>query len=227
MVSFSAVHDVLARFRIGRPVLIVDEERENEGDVAVAAEHVTPEIIAFMATFARGLICMPMTGERLDELDVPLMVESSAGIESTAFTVSVDARRGTTTGISAYDRAATVRALIDPFTRPSDLVRPGHLFPLRAAAGGVLRRQGHTEAAVDLARLAGLYPAATICEVMNDDGTMAAADQLTTFARRHDLLTIRLSDIVEYRLQTEGAIPVTANGSLVTPITIASVPSFR
>jgi 3,4-dihydroxy 2-butanone 4-phosphate synthase/GTP cyclohydrolase II len=210
MVSFGAVHDVLASFRIGSPVLIVDEERENEGDVAVAAEHVTPAVITFMATFARGLVCMPMTGERLDELEIPLMVEGSVGIESTAFTVSVDARAGTTTGISAYDRAATVRTLIDPFTRPSDLVRPGHLFPLRGAQGGVLRRQGHTEAAIDLARLAGLYPAATICEVMNDDGTMAAADQLTAFARRHSLLTIRLSDIVDYRLQTEGAVALTA-----------------
>lgn len=204
MISYPVVHDVLARFRVGQPVLIVDDEREKEGDVAVAAEHITPAAIAFMATYARGLICVPMLGERLDELKIPLMVvDSPIDRAQAAFTVSVDARAGTTTGISAHDRARTIQALIDPCTRPGDLVRPGHVFPLRYAEGGVLRRAGHTEAAVDLAHLAGLYPAAAICEVMNDDGSMARAPELAQFARRHGMAEIRLAEIVEYRRRTE------------------------
>ena len=215
MISFSAVHDVLASFRLGQPVLIVDDEREKEGDVAVAAEYVTSAVVAFMATFARGLVCVPMLGARLDELEIPLMVNRPVDSSSAAFTVSVDARAGTTTGISAHDRARTVQALIDPRARPDDLVRPGHIFPLRYADGGVLRRPGHTEAAVDLARLAGLYPAAVICEVMNDDGSMAGAPELAQFSRRHGMAEIRLSEIVEYRRRTEA--PPVLPGILARP----------
>ena len=178
-------------------VLIVDDpEREDEGDLAIAAEHATAEAIAFMARHARGLICMPMLGSRLDELGIPLMAPGRNG--TTAFTVSVDARCGTTTGISAADRARTVQALVDPKSRPCDLVRPGHLFPLRYTEGGVLVRRGHTEASVDLCRLAGLYPAAVICEVMNEDGTMARGRELEAFACKHGVPVVSVAQIAEY-----------------------------
>src|SRR3712207_3641323 len=185
-------------------VLIVDDEdRENEGDLAVAAEHVTPDAINFMAAHGRGLICMPMLGKRLDELQLPLMVVRNVPSQATAFTISVDAKQGVSTGISAHDRYLTVKALIDPGTTPDDLVRPGHLFPLRYAEGGVLRRAGHTEASVDLARLAGLYPAAVICEVMAENGSMARLEELLRFAKRHDIKIITVAQLVEYRRRTE------------------------
>ncbi|HZT06471.1 MAG TPA: 3,4-dihydroxy-2-butanone-4-phosphate synthase [Chloroflexota bacterium] len=197
--GFATVDEAARAFRSGGFVLIVDdEERENEGDLTVAAEHVTAETIAFMATYGRGLICMPMTGPRLDTLRIPLMIPESVDRGGTAFTVSVDARGGTS-GISARDRARTVRALIDPATSPDDLIRPGHLFPLRAAPGGVLQRRGHTEASVDLARIAGCFPAAVICEVMKDDGTMARRDDLVIFARRHGICAITVDQVVEWR----------------------------
>src|ERR1700752_2887614 len=187
---FIDVPGALDEIRAGRMVVVVDDEdRENEGDLTIAAQHVTPDVINFMATHGRGLICLPMTGERLDELRIPLMVqddENSARF-GTAFCVPVEAKQGTTTGISAADRARTVLAAIDPRTRPGQLARPGHMFPLRAQDGGVLVRAGQTEAAVDLARLAGLYPAGVICEVMDEDGTMARGPRLETFCRQHAL----------------------------------------
>ena len=181
---FAAIEAAIEEFRRGRMVIIVDDEdRENEGDLAIAAEMVTPQAIAFMATHGRGLICLAMTEERCDRLGLPLMVEQNTSTFGTAFTVSIEARGKVTTGISAADRAATVRAAIDPATRPEDLTRPGHMFPLRARRGGVLKRAGQTEASVDLAALAGLEPAGVICEIMNDDGTMARVPDLTPLRR--------------------------------------------
>jgi 3,4-dihydroxy 2-butanone 4-phosphate synthase/GTP cyclohydrolase II len=200
---FTIVHDALAALSAGRMILIVDVERENEGDVCVAAERCTPEAINFMATFCRGLICMPIIGPRLDELRLPLMIAPEGGEQATNFAVSVDARDGVTSGISAQDRARTVRALIDRSTSPEDLIRPGHIFPLRYTEGGVLKRAGHTEAAVDLARLAGLYPAAVICEVMNENGSMMRPGEMDEFARRHELTVVNVAQIVEYRRRTE------------------------
>src|SRR5690349_8326415 len=183
---FAAVEDAVAAIRRGEMVIVCDDEdRENEGDLTMAAEKVTPEAINFMARYGRGLICMPMTGERLDKLEIPLMVERNSTRFETAFCVAIEAKRGTTTGISAADRAATVRVAINPKTKPSDLARPGHILPLRARDGGVLVRTGQTEAAVDLARIAGLAPAGVICEIMNDDGTMARVPALTRFAKKH------------------------------------------
>ena len=174
--TFSTIEAALEEIRAGQMVIVVDDEnRENEGDLTIAAEKISPETINFMARHGRGLICMPMTGQRLDELQVPLMVSDNSSVHGTAFCVSIEAKEGVSTGISAGDRARTVLAAIDPRTRPSDLARPGHMFPLRARPGGVLARAGQTEAAVDLARIAGLYPAGVICEVMNDDGSMAAS----------------------------------------------------
>jgi 3,4-dihydroxy 2-butanone 4-phosphate synthase/GTP cyclohydrolase II len=203
---FATIEQAIADFRAGRMIIITDDEdRENEGDLACAAEMVAPEIINFMAREGRGLICMPLTEERCDELSLPLQVshaENSSGF-GTAFTVSIEARRGVTTGISAADRATTIRTAADPRTRASDLARPGHVFPLRARKGGVLMRPGQTEASVDLARIAGLTPAAVICEVMNEDGTMARLPQLVEFARRHQLNIISVADLIRYRLRTE------------------------
>jgi len=200
------VEQAIEAFRAGRPIIIIDDEdRENEGDLVVAAEFATPEIINLMAREARGLLCVPMTHERLRELDLHAMVGEPAqsALHGTAFTVSVDAIHGTTTGISAYDRAATVRALIDPETKPADLARPGHVFPLEAKDGGVLVRAGQTEASVDLARLAGLYPAAVICEIMADDGTMMRLPQLQQFACKHDLHIVTVESIINFRRQRE------------------------
>jgi 3,4-dihydroxy 2-butanone 4-phosphate synthase/GTP cyclohydrolase II len=193
--------DAMARGEI--LVVLDDEDRENEGDLIMAAEFATPEKIAFFVKHTSGVICMPLGGDRLDELELPLMVANNTESQRTAFTVSVDYRHGTTTGISASDRAATIRALIDPATRPQDLARPGHIFPLRAREGGVLKRAGHTEAAVDLARLAGLYPAGVLCEIVNDDGTMARRPQLQRFVDEHGLLMITIADLVRYRRQGE------------------------
>ena len=201
---FDDVPSAIEAVRRGGMVLVVDdEERENEGDLIMAAEKVTPESINFFTKFARGLICVPMTGHRLDELGLGPMVQDNTAKMSTAFTVSVDAVHGTTTGISAPDRAHTIRVLCDSTTRPDDLERPGHIFPLRARDGGVLRRAGHTEAAADLARLAGLSPAGVLCEVMADDGSMARTAELVAIARTHSLPIITIKALIEYRRSTE------------------------
>ena len=214
---FAEISEAIADFRVGKTVLIVDDEdRENEGDLAVAAEHATPEVINFMAAHGRGLICMPMLGKRLDELQLPLMVVRNVPSQATAFTISVDAKQGVSTGISAHDRYLTVKALIDPATTPDDLVRPGHLFPLRYAEGGVLRRAGHTEASVDLARLAGLYPAAVICEVMAENGSMARLEDLLRFAKRHGIKIITVAQLVEYRRRTENLVQRVAEAVIPT-----------
>ena len=214
---FAPIEEAVTAVREGRMVIVVDDEdRENEGDLTVAAEKVTPDIINFMATHGRGLICMPMTEERLDELDIPLMVTHNTTTFDTAFCVSIEAKGVTSTGISAADRAATVLAAIDARTRPADLARPGHMFPLRARTGGVLVRAGQTEAAVDLARIAGLYPAGVICEIMNPDGTMARVPDLARFARRHKLLMITVADLIKYRMRTEGLVRRVASAALPT-----------
>ena len=213
---FSTIEDAIAAIRAGGMVVVVDDEdRENEGDLTVAAEKVTPEHVNFMARYGRGLICMPMTGPRLDELEIPLMVSQNSSRFETAFCVSIEAKN-TSTGISARDRAATVLAAIDPATRPSDLIRPGHMFPLRSRTGGVMVRAGQTEAAVDLARIAGLYPAGVICEIMNEDGTMARVPQLTRFAKRHGLPMITIADLIKYRTRTESLVKRIASARLPT-----------
>src|SRR6201984_1491344 len=205
--AFSCIEDAIAAIRAGQMVIVVDDEdRENEGDLTIAAEKITPQAINFMAQYGRGLICLPMTPERLDALEIPLMVSQNSSRFETAFCVSIEAREGTTTGISAADRAATVLAAINPATRPADLTRPGHVFPLRARSAGVLARAGQTEAAVDLARVAGLHPAGVICEVMNKDGTMARVPQLSRFARRHNLPLITVADLITYRMRTESVV---------------------
>lgn len=197
--AISKIEDAIAALNRGEMVIVVDDEdRENEGDIIVASESVTAETIAFMMKNARGLICVAMEGERLDELDIPLMVPRNTELHKTAFTVSVDYLPGTTTGISAADRAATVQALIASESRPADFARPGHIFPLRAHPMGVLGRPGHTEAAVDLARLAGKFPSGVICEVANDDGTMARLPELLVFAHRHDIPLISIKDLALY-----------------------------
>jgi 3,4-dihydroxy 2-butanone 4-phosphate synthase/GTP cyclohydrolase II len=201
---FASIEDAAADIRDGRMIIIVDDEdRENEGDLVCAAEKITPEIINFMATHARGLICMPLTEERCDELHLTMQVADNTSFLGTAFTVSIEARKGVTTGISAPDRATTILTAVDPKTRPQDLARPGHIFPLRARKGGVLVRPGQTEASVDIARIAGLYPAGVVCEIMNEDGTMARMPQLEEFARRHDLKIISVADLVRYRMRKE------------------------
>jgi 3,4-dihydroxy 2-butanone 4-phosphate synthase / GTP cyclohydrolase II len=205
-IRFDAIADALAAIRNGDAIVVVDDEnRENEGDLICAAQFATPEQINFMATEARGLICLAMEPERLEALDLPLMVNQNTDANQTAFTVSVDAgpENGVSTGISAEDRARTIQVAIQPQTRPADLRRPGHVFPLRARQGGVLQRAGHTEAAVDLARLAGLYPAGVICEIQNPDGSMARLPQLAEYARRHGLRLISIADLISYRLDTE------------------------
>jgi 3,4-dihydroxy 2-butanone 4-phosphate synthase/GTP cyclohydrolase II len=214
---FAPIEEAIDAFRRGEIIIVVDDEdRENEGDLTIAADKVTPAAINFMATHGRGLICMPMTEERLAELDIPLMVSRNTARFDTAFCVSVEAVGVTSTGISASDRAATVLVAIDPATRPTDLARPGHMFPLRARNGGVLVRAGQTEAAVDLARIAGLYPAGVICEIMNPDGTMARVPELTKFAKRHKLLMITIADLIQYRMRTEALVKRVAAAGLPT-----------
>ncbi len=214
---FATIEDAVQAIRDGRMIIVVDDEdRENEGDLTIAAEKITPEAINFMARYGRGLICLSMTGERLDQLEIPLMVEKNTTTFNTAFCVSIEAKHGTSTGISAADRANTVLAAIDPGTKPSDLSRPGHMFPLRARDGGVMVRAGQTEAAVDLARIAGLYPAGVICEIMNDDGTMARVPELTKFARKHGLLMITIADLIKYRMSTERLVKRSAVADLPT-----------
>lgn len=214
---FASIEAAIAAVRDGKIVIVVDDEdRENEGDLTVAAEKITPEVINFMARHGRGLICMPMTGERLEQLEVPLMVNENTATYGTAFCVSIEGKKKVSTGISAADRAATVQAAIDPNTKPVDLARPGHMFPLRARDGGVLVRAGQTEAAVDLARIAGLYPAGVICEIMNEDGTMARVPQLTKFSEEHGLLLVTISDLIRYRMQTETLVKRVATAGLPT-----------
>ena len=214
---FASVDAAIDAIRRGEMVIVVDDEdRENEGDLTMAAEKVTPAAINFMAKHGRGLICLPMTGERLDKLEIPLMVRQNSTRFETAFCVPIEAKRGTSTGISAADRAATVLAAINPKTKPGDLARPGHMFPLRARDGGVLVRAGQTEAAVDLARIAGLTPAGVICEIMNEDGTMARVPALAKFAKRHRVLMITIADLIRYRMQTEGLVKKVAEADLPT-----------
>ncbi|HEY7498818.1 MAG TPA: bifunctional 3,4-dihydroxy-2-butanone-4-phosphate synthase/GTP cyclohydrolase II [Vicinamibacterales bacterium] len=214
---FAPIDEAVDAIRDGRMIIVVDDEdRENEGDLTIAAEKITPEAINFMMTHGRGLICLPMTEERLAELDLPQMVPQNTSSFGTAFTVSIEAKAVTSTGISAGDRAATVLTAIDPATKPSDLARPGHMFPLKARTGGVLVRAGQTEAAVDLARIAGLYPAGVICEIANKDGTMSRVPELTRFAKRHKLLLITISDLIQYRMRTEALVKRVAAANLPT-----------
>ena len=215
--SFAPIEEAVEDVRRGKVVIVVDDEdRENEGDLVVAAEKITPEHVSFMVRYCSGIICVPMQAERLEELNLPLMAPDNSDPMGTAFTVSVDARKGTTTGISAGDRATTIKALIDDTTKPHDLARPGHIFPLRYTEGGVLRRAGHTEAAVDLARLAGLYPAGVVCEVVNEDGTMARLADLEQFALDHNLKIVSIADLIAYRRRRE---------KLVRRITEARIPT--
>jgi 3,4-dihydroxy 2-butanone 4-phosphate synthase / GTP cyclohydrolase II len=214
---FASVEDAVEDIRQGRLVIVVDDaDRENEGDLIMAAEMVTPEAVAFMVRHTSGVVCMPVIGERLDALHIPLMVAGPPDLQRTAFTVSVDVVHGTTTGISAADRAATIRAIIDPATRPGDLIRPGHIFPLRYREGGVLKRAGHTEAAVDLVRLAGLYPAGVLCELVNDDGTMARLPDLARFAEEHGLKIISIADLIAHRRRREKLVRQVAEATIPT-----------
>ena len=225
---FAPIEEAIEQFRQGRMVIIVDDEdRENEGDLAIAAEMVTPVAINFMARFGRGLICLAMTEERCRQLELPLMVEDNTSPFGTAFTISIEARGKITTGISAADRSATIQTAIDPATRPEDLLRPGHVFPLRARRGGVLKRAGQTEASVDLASLAGLRPAGVICEIMNDDGTMARVPDLTKFAREHGLLMITVADLIGYRLQHETLVRKVASPRLPTAFGNFQIHAYR
>ena len=214
---FASIEEAAAEIREGRLIIIVDDEdRENEGDLVCAAEKVTPEVINFMARYARGLICLPLTEERCDELHLTTQVADNTSYLGTAFTVSIDARKGVTTGISASDRATTILAAVDPHTKPQDLARPGHVFPLRAKKGGVLVRAGQTEASVDIARIAGLYPAGVICEIMNEDGTMARLPELKEFAATHALKMITVAELVRYRISKEMLVRRVAETDLPT-----------
>ncbi len=213
----STIEEAIEDVRQGKPIIVVDDDsRENEGDLVIASEKVTPELINFMALEARGLICMPIPGERLDQLNIPQMVNDNTTSHGTAFTVSIDVLAGATTGISAHDRSATVLAMIDPATKPDDLGRPGHIFPLRYANGGVLVRTGHTEASVDLARMAGLYPSGVICEIMAPDGTMGRMPYLEEFAQKHDLHIVSIEDLIAYRRQHEQLVERVADAKLPT-----------
>jgi len=215
---FATVDEAAELYRRGEFVIIVDDEdRENEGDLCIAAETITPQAINFMARFGRGLVCLALTEERCNELDLPLMVEHNTSNYGTAFTVSIEARGRVTTGISAYDRCETVRVAIDPKSRPADLLRPGHIFPLRAKKGGVLKRAGQTEASVDLAAISGMMPAAVICEIMNEDGTMARLPDLREFAIKHGLKIISVADLINYRMQHEKHVRCLAAPRLPTP----------
>ena len=217
--SFSPVGEILAELRAGRMVIVMDDEdRENEGDLIMAAEHATPEAVAFMIRHTSGIICVPMEEEQLARLELPQMVPVNSESHRTAFTVSVDLRAGTTTGVSSADRAATIRALADAASKPGDFARPGHIFPLRARRGGVLVRAGHTEAAVDLCQLAGLKCAGVLCEVMNDDGSMARRPQLQEFARRHGLKIGTIADLIRHRLRTDRSVERLSEQSVQTEL---------
>ena len=214
---FAPIEAALAAIRAGHMIVVVDDEhRENEGDLTMAASKITAEHVNFMVKHGRGLLCLAMTPERLDELELPLEVADNSSQRETAFCVSIDAKSGTSTGVSAQDRARTIKAAIAEDTKPRDLSRPGHVFPLRARGGGVLVRSGHTEAAVDLSRIAGLSPAGVICEVMNEDGTMARVPELTKFAKKHGLLMITIADLIRYRMRTESLVKRIARAALPT-----------
>jgi 3,4-dihydroxy 2-butanone 4-phosphate synthase/GTP cyclohydrolase II len=214
---FATIPEAIEDVKAGKFIIIVDDEdRENEGDLIIAAEKTTPDAINFMTLYARGLVCMPISGQRLDELDIPLMVTNNKSKHGTAFTVSVEAKHKVSTGISAADRAETIKVLVDPTTKPEDLVQPGHTFPLRAKDGGVLVRAGHTEATVDLARLAGLYPAGVCCEILNEDGTMARLPQLEKMAEKYGLSIATISDLIAYRRRHEKLIHRVAEAKLPT-----------
>ena len=226
--ALATIPEAIEDIKAGRFVIVVDDEdRENEGDLIMAAEWVTPEAINFMAVHGRGLICLPVTGERLDELQIPMMVSNNTSNFGTAFTVSVEAKHGTSTGISAADRAQTVKVMIDPRTKPQDIVMPGHMFPLRARDGGVLVRAGQTEATVDLARLAGLYPAGVCCEIMNEDGTMARLPQLEKIAAKLDLKIVSVADLIAYRYRHERLVHRVAEAKLPTPFGNFTVIAYR
>ncbi|MDE2817408.1 MAG: bifunctional 3,4-dihydroxy-2-butanone-4-phosphate synthase/GTP cyclohydrolase II [Chloroflexota bacterium] len=213
----ATIEEAIEDYRQGKFVIIIDDKnRENEGDLCIAAEKITADSINFMATHGRGLICAPLTGQRLDELRIPLMVSNNDTMYGTAFTVSVESRHGVASGISASDRATTVKALVDPKTTPSDLIMPGHTFPLRACDGGVLVRAGHTEASIDLAKLAGLYPGAVVCEIMDEDGTMMRLPQLEEFAAKHGIKIISIADLIEYRYRTESIAQQVARSRIPT-----------
>src|SRR5438093_2086770 len=216
--SFATVEEAAEIYRRGQLVIIVDhEDRENEGDLCIAADKITPEAVNFMAKNGRGLTCLALTEERCEDLDLPLMVENNTSNYGTAFTVSIEARGRVTTGISAFDRSETVRVAIDPKTKPADLLRPGHVFPLRAKKGGVLKRAGQTEASVDLAAIAGMTPASVICEIMNEDGSMARLADLRQFAVQHGLKIISVADIIKYRMQHEKHVHCLASPRMPTP----------
>ncbi len=224
----ATAEEAIAEFKAGRCLIVVDDEdRENEGDLTIAAQFATPEVINFMAREGRGLICAPMTRTRLHELDLYPMVTEEDALHGTAFTVSVDVKKGATTGISAHDRAATIQALIDPATHPEDLARPGHIFPLEAKDGGVLVRAGQTEASVDLARLAGLTPAAVICEIMDDDGTMMRLPRLKEFARAHGLRIVTVEAIINYRRQRERLVRRAATSTIPTRFGVFTVHAYE
>ncbi len=215
--GLATIPEAIKDIRDGKFVIVVDDEdRENEGDLTIAADKITPQTINFLAKYARGLICVPMEGRRLDELKIPIMVQDNTSRFSTAFTVSVEAKHGVTTGISAADRARTIKALVDPTTTTEDIVRPGHMFPLRAKEGGVLVRAGHTEAIVDLAKLAGLYPAGVICEILNEDGTMARLPELEKLSQKFDIKIISVSDLIAYRRRHEKLVHRVAEATLPT-----------
>lgn len=215
MSSFTPIPEAIEEIRQGRMLILVDDEdRENEGDLVIAADKITPEIINFMAKYARGLICLPMTGEDLDRLQLPMMVRNNRSQYETAFTVSIEAKTGVTTGISAHDRARTIQVAVDPNSTPNDVISPGHIFPLRAKEGGVLVRPGQTEGSVDLARMAGLRPAAVICEIMNEDGSMARLDDLMRFAKEHSLKIASINDLIAYRMANESLVEEVAESQL-------------
>ncbi|MBI4682383.1 MAG: bifunctional 3,4-dihydroxy-2-butanone-4-phosphate synthase/GTP cyclohydrolase II [Nitrospirae bacterium] len=215
--KFNTIKEAIDDIKAGKMVILIDDEdRENEGDLTIAAEKITPEAINFMAKYGRGLICLSLTPERVDQLRLPMMADMNTSRFGTAFTISIEARRGVTTGISAADRAKTIKTAINPKTRPDDIARPGHIFPLRAQPGGVLQRAGQTEGSVDLSRLAGLNPAGVICEIMNDDGTMARVPQLAKFARKHGLKMVTIKDLIQYRMQNE---------CLVTRLATTTIPT--
>jgi 3,4-dihydroxy 2-butanone 4-phosphate synthase/GTP cyclohydrolase II len=203
-VKFHTIEEAIEDIKAGKMVVLIDDEdRENEGDLTIAAEKITPETINFMATHGRGLICLSLTPDRVEDLKLPMMAETNTSSFGTPFTVSIEAKKGVTTGISAADRAKTIKTAIDPKTKPSDLATPGHIFPLRAQAGGVLKRAGQTEGSVDLAKFAGLTPAGVICEIMNDDGTMARVPELARFARKHGLKMVTIKDLIQFRMRNQ------------------------
>ncbi len=226
--GLATIPQAIKDIKDGKFVIVVDDEdRENEGDLVIAAEKVTADSINFMAKYGRGLICMPMTGERLDALRIPMMVNNNTSLFGTPFAIAVEAREGTTTGISAADRAKTVQVLVDPKTKPEDILMPGHMFPLRARDGGVLVRAGQTEATVDLARMAGLKPAGVLCEIMNEDGTMARMPQLEVFAKKHGLKIISVADLIAYRYRHERLVQRVAEAKLPTPFGEFKVIAYR